>query len=372
MNIPFIDLKAQLATIEHEVMPAMKSVLDNTAFILGQDVAAFEQEFAAYCTCDHAVGVASGLDALKLSLRALDVQPGDEVITAANTFIATTLAASAIGAKPVLVDIEPDSFNLDPKQLEAAITPKTKVLLPVHLYGRPADMDPIIRIAQKHQLHILEDASQAHGARYKGKRVGAFGDLAAFSLYPGKNLGAYGDGGIVTTQNDQLAAALKTLRNYGSSQKYYHDLLGENSRLDTLQATVLRIKLKHLDAWSQRRRQHAATYHEGLKNVGDLILPPEHPDFEPVYHLYVIRTQKRDDLMAYLQAHGVGCIIHYPIPIHLQKAYEGHGWVKGQFPVTEAIANEILSIPMFPELTEAQQQYVIQTIRNFFAEAASA
>jgi len=366
MNVPFLDLRAQLAPLEDDMLRAVQDVMRSTAFVLGKDVECFEQEFASFCDCEHAVGVASGLDALKLALRALGVGPGDEVITAANTFIATTLAASSIGAVPVLVDMGVDTFTLDPDLLEAAITAKTKVIIPVHLYGRPADMTPILAITRKHNLRVLEDASQAHGARYKGKRVGGLGDVAGFSLYPGKNLGAYGDGGVITTNDPEIARTLRAMRNYGSFVKYYHENLGENSRLDTLQAAILRVKLPHLNTWSAARREKARIYREGLQNAGDLVLPTEHPDLEQVYHLFVVRTRKRDELMACLQSQGVGCIIHYPIPIHMQEAYKHMGWKEGQFPVTETAAKEILSLPMFPELSEVQQRQVISAIRTFF------
>jgi len=366
MNIPFIDLNAQRAQLEPDLSEAVSKVIESNGYILGPDVKAFEEEFAAWSGCKEAIGVASGLDALKLSLRALGVGPGDNVITAANTFIATTLAISSIGATPVLVEMDPTSFNLDPSLLAAAITPRTKAILPVHLYGQPADMQPIIEVAEKHGLPVMEDASQAHGAEYKGKRVGSLGEVAGFSLYPGKNLGAYGDGGVITTQNSELAETLRTMRNYGSSEKYRHDLLGENSRLDSLQAAILRLKLPHMDRWNQQRAQNADAYRERLHGVGDLQLPQVSPDCRHVYHLFVIRTSHRDELMKYLQANGVGCIIHYPIPIHLQPAYKEHHWQEGDFPITETCAKEILSLPMFPELAVEQIDYVCETIRQFF------
>ncbi len=366
MNVPFIDLKPQFRAIEAELMPAMRAVLEQTNFILGAPVADFERAFARYSECAHAVGVASGLDAIKLALRALDIGPGDEVITAANTFIATALGISSIGATPVLVDIDSATFNMDPALIEAAISPRTKAIMPVHLYGQPADMDPIRAIAQKHGLKVIEDASQAHGARYKGRRAGSMSDIAAFSLYPGKNLGAYGDGGIVTTNNQSWAERIAMLRNYGSLVKYQHLEQGENSRLDTLQAVVCNIKLHHLDEGNRKRRAIAARYTERLQGIDELHTPQVRPDVEHVYHLYVVRTPRRDALAAYLKNAGITTIIHYPVPIHLQPAYADRGWRKGQFPLTEAAANEILSLPMFPELTDDQIDYVTDRIRSFF------
>ncbi|HMP72732.1 MAG TPA: DegT/DnrJ/EryC1/StrS family aminotransferase [Kiritimatiellia bacterium] len=366
MNIPFIDLNVQFSAIESELMPALRGVLEQTNFILGQPVADFEKAFAAYSECAHAVGVASGLDAIKLALRALDIGPGGEVITAANTFIATALGISAVGANVVLVDIDPETYNLDPAKLEAAITPRTKAIMPVHLYGQPADMDPIMDVARKHGLKVIEDASQAHGARYKGKRVGSFGDISAFSLYPGKNLGAYGDGGVITTNDPNLAESMSVLRNYGSKVKYYHLMKGENSRLDTLQAVVCGVKLKYLDEGNQKRRANAARYSSNLSGLSDVITPITHPDVEHVFHLYVIRIKDREALMKHLQSKGVPTIIHYPIPIHLQDAYAGEGWSKGDFPITEAYADEILSLPMFPELTEKQIDYVTRCIQEHY------
>lgn len=366
MSVPFIDLRGQYLQLKDEIQPALEDIMSRGGFILGQEVSDFESDFAAYSDCSEGVGVASGLDALKIALRALDIGPGDEVITAANTFIATTLAVSSIGATPVLVDIDETSYNLDPEKLEAAITSATKAIIPVHLYGQPAEMDAIGKIAEKHGLRVVEDASQAHGARYHGKRVGSISDIAAFSMYPGKNLGAYGDAGVCTTRDTSLAERMRTLRNYGSDRKYYHDELGENSRLDSIQAAVVGIKLKHLDAWSDRRRAAAAGYTERLADVGDIVTPKVAANVEHVFHLYVIRTQQRDALMAHLQDRGIGCIIHYPVPIHLQKAYEDMAWKQGQFPLTEACADEILSLPMFPDLSEAQLDEVADGVRSFF------
>jgi dTDP-4-amino-4,6-dideoxygalactose transaminase len=367
MNVPFIDLQQQYQSLKDEVLPALEQIMSSGGFILGKEVTAFEQDFSAFSDCTHGVGVASGLDALKLALRALDVGPGDEVITAANTFIATTLAVSSVGAIPVLVDIDARTYNLDPALLEAAITPATKVIIPVHLYGQPADMDAVLEVAQKHELYVIEDAAQAHGAKYKGRRAGSMSDIGAFSMYPGKNLGAYGDAGICTTRDDQFAERLRILRNYGSDRKYYHDELGENSRLDSIQAAVVGIKLKRLDGWNAARRASAAAYSERLAGVGDIVTPEVADEVESVFHLYVLRTDRRDELITYLQEHGVGSIIHYPVPIHLQEAYADMSWKKGDFPITEGYANQILSLPMFPELSEAQIDYVTDTVKSFFA-----
>jgi dTDP-4-amino-4,6-dideoxygalactose transaminase len=364
--VPFVDLAAQHEAIEPEVNAAISKTLRQTDFILGEDVALFEQEFAAYCETAHAVGVDSGTSALELALRAYGIGPGDEVITVANTFIATVLAISYAGATPVLVDIDPDTYMMDVAQLEGAITGRTKAIMPVHLYGHPADMDPIMAIARQHGLVVIEDACQAHGARYKGKRVGSLGHAAAFSFYPAKNLGAYGDGGIVVTNDAQINQSLRLMRNYGSTQKYHHLIQGYNRRLDTLQAGVLRVKLPHLEAWNQARRQHAKLYRELLSNGnGSVVLPAEAGYAEAVYHLYVIRVQNRDQLQARLQQQGIATGIHYPIPIHLQPAYHSLGYKKGDFPITEQFSKQILSLPMYAELASGALEYVAMTIQQF-------
>lgn len=364
MQVPFVDLQAQYAEIEPEVTQAMTTVLHRADFILGQDVELFEEEFAAYCEVKHAVGVDSGTSALELLLRAYGIGPGDEVITVANTFIASVLAISATGARPVLVDIDPATYNLDVDQLENAITPRTKAILPVHLYGLPADMDAILEIAQRQGAVVIEDACQAHGARYKGKRAGSLGHAAAFSFYPAKNLGAYGDAGMATTDDDHIAARLRMLRDYGQQVKYHHIMRGYNRRLDTLQAAVLRVKLGHLDTWNRARREHSERYHRLLAESA-AILPTHSPLLEPVYHLFVIRTAERDALRAYLQSHGIGTGIHYPVPVHLQQAYEDLGYTIGDFPVTERFAQEILSLPMYPELMPEQIEHVAESILYF-------
>ncbi len=367
MRVPFLDLQAQYRTIREDIQGAVQGVLDRADFILGEEVGAFERDFAAYCECPHAVGVASGLDAIRLALRVLEIGPGDEVITAANSFIASALGVTAVGAQPVLADVDPHTYNLDPQALEAAITPQTKAVLPVHLYGQPAAMADILRIAERHGLPVIEDAAQAHGARYQGVRAGTLGVMGAFSFYPGKNLGAYGDGGAVTTSDPALDMRLRKLRNYGSVVKYRHEELGENSRLDTLQAAVLRVKLRRLEIWNARRRDIASRYAESLRGVGDVVPPTVPPGVEPVFHIYAIQTSRRDALMRYLADHEIGTIVHYPTPIHLQPAYAALRKRPGSFPVAEALASRILSLPMYPELTDAQTDYVMETIRRFYA-----
>jgi dTDP-4-amino-4,6-dideoxygalactose transaminase len=365
MAVPFVDLKAQYASVKPEIDRAIQGVVDRCDFILGKDVSNFEEEFAHFCTAQHAIGVANGTDALRLGLFAAGIGPGDEVITAANTFIATTEAISQTGATFRLVDVDERIYNLNPSLLEEAITPRTRAVIPVHLYGQPADMDPILEIARRHDLLVFEDACQAHGARYKGRRAGSLGDLAAFSFYPAKNLGAYGDAGAVVTSDDNLAQRMHLLRNHGQKSKYEHTMEGYCSRLDTLQAAVLRVKLRYLDEWNARRRQAAGWYDERLAGL-PLIRPVVASDVEPVYHLYVIRTERRDALREYLSERGIGVGMHYPIPLPLTEAYQGLGFRSGQFPVTERAAQEILSLPMFAEMTEAQVDEVVGAIRSFF------
>jgi dTDP-4-amino-4,6-dideoxygalactose transaminase len=365
MKIPFLDLQAASAQVADEVSSRWKTIVDQSDFVLGQEVARFEGEFAEYCACNHAIGVASGLDALKLILRALDIGPGDEVVTAANSFIATALAISSVGATPVLVDMDDRDFLIDVQALEGAVTSRTKAIIPVHLYGQAADMDPILAVARKHGLKVIEDACQAHGALCNGKKCGSIGDAAAFSFYPGKNLGAFGDGGAVTTNDAALAERIRMLRNYGSPRRYHHDELGENSRLDTVQAAVLSAKLQHLEEWNMNRRRVAARYAAGLNDVAEVRLPSTNGYAEHVHHLYVIRTARRDDLMQHLQDRDIGCIIHYPIPIHLQKAYASGGWKPGDFPVAEKAANEILSLPLFPTMTDEQVDYVVAAVKEW-------
>lgn len=364
VQIPFVDLAAQYATIETEVNAAIANVLRRTDFILGQDVERFEEEFAAYCGVKFAVGVDSGLSALELLLRAYAIGPGDEVITAANTFIATALAISSVGATPVLVDIDPETYMMDIAQLEAAITPRTAAIMPVHLYGHVADMAPIMAIADRYGLIVLEDASQAHGARYHDARVGSLGHAAAFSLYPAKNLGAYGDAGIIVTNDARIVETVRLLRNYGSTKKYHHEVQGSNRRLDTLHAAILRVKLRRLDQWNLARWGHAQRYTELLTDQG-VICPQEAAHTVPVYHLYVIRVADRDGLQAHLRAKGISTVIHYPVPIHLQPAYEGLGYRQGAFPVTEKFAGEMLSLPLYAELPTDSVAYVAASVKEF-------
>jgi dTDP-4-amino-4,6-dideoxygalactose transaminase len=365
MKIPFLDLKLQTAGFQNEIRSAMDAVLSDCNFVLGRQVDDFEEAFATYCECDHAIGVATGLDALKLILRAMDIGPGDEVITVSHTFVATALAISAVGATPVLVEVDPITYTLDPESLKKEITSRTKAILPVHLYGQPADMEPILAIARDHGLRVIEDACQAHGARYAGKRAGSLGDAAAFSFYPGKNLGAFGDGGAVTTNDSQLAERVRTLRNYGSAQKYVHEELGENSRLDTLQAVVLSEKLKHLDDANAQRRAVTAQYQKQLAEVGDLILPATRENTQHVFHLYVIQTAHRDELQAYLTEQGIGCLIHYPIPVHRQQAYADLNPAT-DLSFSEQLAERILSLPVYPGMTQEQVRYVCTSIADFF------
>jgi|688.fasta_scaffold30280_2 dTDP-4-amino-4,6-dideoxygalactose transaminase len=365
-QVPFVDLSAQYQRIAPAVHQAIDQVLQRTDFILGQDVAAFEEEFAAYCGVQHAVGLDSGLSALELLLRAYDIGPGDEVITPANTFIATLLAISSVGATPVLVEIDPQTYMIDVDAVRAVLTPRTKAIMPVHLYGHMVEMGPLMALATRHALVVIEDASQAHGARYNGVRAGALGHAAAFSLYPAKNLGAYGDAGIVVTNDAAIEGRLRLLRNYGSVQKYQHEVQGYNRRLDTLHAAVLRVKLRHLDEWNTARRNHAAAYSQLLADA--VICPKPSPNVEPVYHLYVIRTADRDGLQAHLKQQGIATVIHYPTPPHLQPAYQTLGYRRGDFPITEAYAQQILSLPLFPELTAAQLHYVVDNVRDFVVE----
>jgi len=359
--IPFLDLKAPHVELQNEIAEAINRVVTSGWYILGPEVDAFENDFAAYCEASHCVGVANGLDALHLALRAMDVGPGDEVIVPSNTYIATWLAVSQCGATPVPVEPVEATFNIDPNLIEAAITSRTKVILPVHLYGQPADLDPILAIAKRHKLKVLEDGAQAHGAHYKGKRIGSHGDAVAWSFYPGKNLGALGDGGAVTTNDPELADRIKILRNYGSRVKYVNEVQGYNSRLDPIQAAVLRVKLKHLDDWNARRATIADRYNVALANTG-LLLPAVPKWASPAWHLYVIRTKERERLQRHLTNADIGSLIHYPIPPHLQQAYADQGQHPGDFPLAEAMADEVLSLPMGPQLSHASVDAVIAAL----------
>lgn len=359
--IPFLDLKAPYLELKQELDEAIARVVSSGWFIGGSEVDQFEAEYSTYCGAAHAVGMANGLDALHLALRAMGVGPGDEVIVPSNTYIATWLAVSQCGATPVPVEPVEATYNIDPGLIEAAITPRTRVILPVHLYGQPADLDPILTIAKKHKLKVLEDAAQAHGARYKGKRIGGHGDAVAWSFYPGKNLGALGDGGAVTTNDPEIADRLRVLRNYGSRVKYVNEVPGYNSRLDPIQAAVLRVKLKHLDEWNARRAAIATRYNAELVNTG-LVLPSVPEWVSPVWHLYVIRTKEREALQRRLSEAGIGTLIHYPIAPHMQQAYAGLGCKHGNFPVAEAMADEVLSLPMGPQLSMGDVDSVISAI----------
>lgn len=358
ITIPFLDLKAGYTELQPEIDAAIKRVLDSGWYILGEEVNNFEQEYASYCEAKYCTGVANGLDALHLALLALGVSAGDEVIVPSNTYIATWLAVSQCGATPVPVEPDPATYNIDPARIEAAITKRTKVILPVHLYGQPADMDQILSIARKHGLKVLEDGAQSHGARYKGKRIGAHGDVVAWSFYPGKNLGAYGDGGAITTNNAEIAERVRVLGNYGSRVKYVNDIKGCNSRLDPLQAATLRVKLRVLDQWNARRTKIANFYNTELATKG--IIVPFVPEWaEPAWHLYVIQHPHRDSMQKKLSDAGIGTLIHYPIPPHLQQAYATEGYVKGRLPIAEQMAQQLLSLPIGPHLGREQQNAVM-------------
>jgi dTDP-4-amino-4,6-dideoxygalactose transaminase len=366
-QIPLVDLKVQTQSLDAELKVALDGVLARCDFILGGAVTEFETAFAHWLNVKHAVGVASGLDALMLALMALDIGPGDEVIVPANTFIATALGASRAGARPVFVDCDPDTYNIDIGRIESAITPRTKAILPVHLTGQPADMGPLMEIASRRGLQVVEDAAQAHGARYRCQRCGTIGRAGCFSFYPGKNLGGFGDGGLVATNDAGVADRLRSLRNYGQREKYHHLVAGTNSRLDTIQAAVLNVKLPHLDGWNEARARHARTYREQLAGVGDLVFPATLPDVTHVYHLFMIETADRDGLLNHLKSRGVQAGIHYPIPVHLQPAYAELGYRKGDFPVAERLAGRILSLPLYPELRDDQIDRVVAGVRSRFS-----
>jgi dTDP-4-amino-4,6-dideoxygalactose transaminase len=364
MNVPFVDLRTQYRAIADEVRPKLETVMANADFILGHDVTSFEEEFATYCSVSYGIGLDSGTSALELSLRACEVGEGDEVITAANTFFATAAAITYVGARPILVDINPLTYNIDVSRLKEALSERTRAIIPVHLCGQPADMDPIMELAERKGLWVIEDACQAHGARYKGRRTGSIGHVACFSFYPAKNLGGYGDGGMVVTNDEKIAERVRMLRDYGQQEKYRHLIVGYNRRLDTLQATVLRVKLHHLDEWNEARRRHAHLYDRLLKDTR--VTPPFNPEHsEHVYHLYVVQSERRDELREWLGAKDVATGIHYPVPVHLQPAYAYLGYGEGDFPVTEAYARRTLSLPMFPELIKEQIEYVVEAIHQF-------
>src|SRR6516164_4587913 len=363
--IPYFDLPAQIRGLRKDLDAAIARTLDNCSFCLGPDVTQFEKDFAHFIGAEHCVGFNSGTSALHVAMLLLGIGPGDEVVTTPFTFVATSWAISYAGAKPVYVDIDDTTFNLDPKLIERAITSRTKATMPVHLYGQSFDLDPILAICQKHKLPLVEDAAQAHGAKYKGKPVSTFGEMSGFSFYPGKNLGACGEGGALVTNHAAFDKRARALREHGSSVRYYHDEIGYNYRMEGIQGAVLGVKLKHLAKWTQERRHVAHRYHELLADT-PLQLPREADYAESVYHLYVVRHPRRDELKKHLEANGVGCAIHYPIPLHLQKAYTHLGHEAGDFPVAEKAARECLSLPIYAEMTDAQMQRVAEVIRQFF------
>jgi dTDP-4-amino-4,6-dideoxygalactose transaminase len=363
MTVPFLDLGAAYRELQTDLESAILASLRTGWYIGGQDVEAFESEFATFTETKHCVGVANGLDALHLALLALGVGAGDEVIVPSNTYIATWLAVSQSGAIPVPVEPTESTYNIDPSRIEGAITPRTKAILPVHLYGQPADLDPILILAHKHGLYVLEDAAQAHGARYKGRRIGGHGDVVAWSFYPGKNLGALGDAGAVTTNDEKIADRIRVLRNYGSRLKYVNEVKGFNSRLDPVQASALRVKLKYLDEWNARRVAVAKRYAEGLAGAG-LVLPYVPEWAEPVWHLFVVQHSKRDAIQRMLQDAGIGTLIHYPIPPHLQDAYMDLGFANGKYPIAESMANRGLSLPIGPQLNDANVESVIEVLKQ--------
>ncbi|MBI2596880.1 DegT/DnrJ/EryC1/StrS family aminotransferase [Candidatus Daviesbacteria bacterium] len=364
-KISFVDLKRQYRENKTEIDLAIKHVLDSTHFILGEEVEQFEKEFAEFIGVKYAVSVGSGLSALELGVRSLEIGQGDEVLVPVNTYIASASAVSLVGATPVLVDCLEDTFNIDAEKAEKLITEKTKAIMPVHLYGQVADMEKVLRLAKKHKLYVIEDACQAHGASIRSKMAGGFGIISAFSFYPGKNLGAYGDGGIVTTNNKTIVDKIRMFRNYGQKEKYKHLLLGGNSRLDNLQASILLVKLKKLRLWNAKRLENAKLYNKSLDDL-PIITPKIFPNYNHTFHLYVIRVKDREKLMKYLSSAGIPTQMHYPIPIHLQPAYKELGYKKGDFPVAEKLASEILSLPMFPELKSSEIKYICQKIRDFY------
>lgn len=370
MKIKFLDLKAQYDSIKQEIQPAMQAVLDKCDFIMGEDVKKIEEEIAAYCQAKFGIACASGTDALVLALWALDLKPGDEIITTPFTFIATTEAVSKTPAKIVFADIDEKTFNIDPEEAKRKITPRTKAIIPVHLYGHAVDIDPIMELAKKHNLVVLEDCAQAIGAEYKGKRVGSIGDAGCLSFFPSKNLGCYGDGGMVVTNNETLAKKVRVLRVHGCETKYYHLIDGFNSRLDTLQAAVLRIKLKYLAQWNAIRHEKFLHYNELFNTAHTtIIIPLEQAYARHVGYAYTICVQRRAELMEYLKNNGIPSMIYYPVPLHLQEVYKNLGYKKGDFPVSEKLSDEVLSLPIYPELTDEQQKYIVEKIGEFYRNA---
>ena len=364
MEVPFLDLKAQYNSIKDEIHTSIQQVLDKTAFAGGPFVQQFEESFATYCQTEYAVGVSNGTAAIWLALAALDIGPGDEVITVANTFIATAEAISFAGAKPVFVDIDESTHTMDPDAIEAAITPNTKAIIPVHLFGQMADMNPIMKVARKHNLYVIEDAAQAHGATYQGHRAGSIADVGCFSFYPGKNLGAYGEAGGVVTNNKEIADRIRMIRDHGQSKKYFHQIVGWNARMDGIQGAVLSVKLKYIDQWNELRRQHAREYDNLLANVPGVVLPQVAPYGTHVYHIYAIRMANREEAISRLRQDGVACGIHYPLPLHLQEAYKDLNYKNGDFPTSEKCCSEYISLPMFAELTPTQILHVTESLKQ--------
>jgi dTDP-4-amino-4,6-dideoxygalactose transaminase len=367
MRVPFLDLSSHHAPLRSEFRAAIEEVIDSGAFAGGPFVARFEENFASYCDCPYALGVGSGTEALWLALLGLGVGPGDEVITVPSTFMATAEAITYCGAKPVFVDIDECTYTMDPAGLEQAITTRTKAIIPVHLFGQPADMDPILEVARARGLFVIEDAAQAHGAEYKGRRVGSLGDAGCFSFYPGKNLGAFGEAGAVVTGNNELQEKIRILRDHGQIRKYHHTMIGWNCRMDGIQASVLSIKLRHLEKGNELRRSRAAQYDRALAGMQEIVTPYEHPYARHVYHIYAIRVRERDQVLRRLGEMGIACGVHYPVPVHLQEAYSSLGYEEGAFPIAEQAAKEFVSLPMFPELTPAQIDMVAEGVKDAFA-----
>lgn len=370
IRVPFVNLNAQHDPIRGELEQAIRSVINTSAFAGGPFVEKFEDDFASYCGCEHVVGVGSGTEALWLALLACGIGAGDEVVTVPNTFMATAEAITYSGARPVFVDVDDRTYTMDPARLEAAVSPRTKAIIPVHLFGQSAEMDSILEIAQKHDLFVIEDAAQAHGAKYNGRMVGTMGDIGCFSFYPGKNLGALGEAGAVITDDKQLQEKIRTLRDHGQLRKYHHQLIGWNCRMDGIQAAALSVKLKYLDHSNSLRRSHASKYRSAFDKLDTVVTPLVAPSAEHVYHIYAIRTEDRDQIMYGLNEKGIQCGVHYPVPIHLQKAYQSLGYSKGSFPVSERIARELISLPMFPELTSVEIDTVIFAFQEVILNTA--
>jgi len=365
MKVPLLDLKAQYAPIRDEIRAALDRVLESQVFILGPEVTALENEIASYCGCSHAIGVSSGTDALLVALMAIDIKPGDEVITGSYSFSATAGSIARLGARPVFVDIDPKTFNIDPAAISARVTSRTRAIIPVHLYGQIADMPSILEIAQRHKLRVIEDAAQAIGAELNGVRAGSIGDVGCISFYPSKNLGGFGDGGMITTNDAGLAGRIRLLRSHGFRTKYYNELLGGNFRLDEIQAAVLRVKLRYLDQWTEARRRNAGIYRQNLGKTGAVELPWELPNSRHAFNQFVVRSRRRDQLMSYLKERGIGCEIYYPVPLHLDPCFKDLGGYKeGDFPVSETAARETLALPIYPELTPPMIQFVAESIMN--------